>query len=61
MNQSSICTKIVDKDFRSIPKIILRTREEGGTKNFALPYRRLIFDIQIYRLSIPCNDIIDLL
>lgn len=61
VNQPRISAKIVDENFGAITEIVLRSCEKRCAYNFTFANRRLIFNIEVNSLSIPCNNIFNIL
>lgn len=56
INESCILSKVIYEHSWSIAEIVLRARKKWGSNNSTFSNWSLIFNVQIYGLSIPCND-----
>lgn len=56
IDEPSILPEIIDKNSGPIAKIVLRPSKERSSNNFTFSNSRLVLNIKINGLSIPCDD-----
>lgn len=61
IEQSCIGTKIINKNFGSVSKIVLWSCKKWGANYLPFAHRWLIFYIQVHSLCIPCYTIFNFL